>query len=71
MEREIVARFLGKFVKLEKRTMMPGRNSWKLYGTIQEVTKTSVIIFTDRQSAILLEDIVAIEESQDRRGNFG
>lgn len=70
MEKEIVERFLGKFVKLEKRTMMPGRNSWKLYGTLREVTDTSVIIFTDRQSAILLEDIVAIEEIQERRGRL-
>lgn len=67
MEKEVVERFLGKFVKLEKHTLMPGRNTWKLYGVIEEITDTTVIIFTDRRSAILLEDIVAIEEAQDRR----
>jgi len=67
MEKEVVEKFLGKFIKLEKRTLMPGRNTWKLYGVIEEITGTAVIIFTDRRSAILLEDIVAIEEVQDQR----
>jgi len=67
MDKEIVKRFLGKYVKLEKKTFMPNRNTWKLFGTIRAVTDTTVIIYTDREGALLLEDIVSIEEAEDRR----
>ena len=65
MDKEIVEKFLGKFVKLEKRTVDPNnpyRSTFKLYGTIEAVTDISVIIHTDHDGAVLLEDVVSIEE---------
>lgn len=67
MDKATAERFLKKFVKLEKKTFMPNRNTWKLFGTIREVTDTAVIIFTDREGAILFENIVSIEEAVERR----
>jgi len=66
MERETVKLFEGKFVKLVKRSHdpeNPGRNTFNLYGELQEVTEDAVVLFTDRMGVILLEDIVSIEEA--------
>ena len=68
MEKEVVEKFLGKFCKVEKRSSdpnNPNRNSFKLYCIIKEVTDSSVIIHTNHDGAILLDEIITIEELQE------
>ena len=65
LEKEIVKRLIGKNVKLSKRAgngTDPNRTSFKIYCQIQEVTDTSIVIFTDHIGVLLLDDIVGIEE---------
>lgn len=62
MEREDIERFVGKKVKLEKRTTDPTRCSFKLFGVIESVSDTSVVLVTDHVGVINLSEIVAIEE---------
>lgn len=71
MEKEIVERFLGFFVLLEKLTADPHR-TFKLYGRIKQVTDESVVIFTDRLGVVRLQDIVSIREAPEkpRRGGY-
>ena len=72
MEKEIVERFLGKFVKLEKKTFDPNnpdRTTFKLYGRIESVTDITVLIYTNRgMGAILLDEIVGISEAPNKKG---
>lgn len=65
MEKEVLQQFIGKHVKLEKRSInlnFPSRTTFKIFCTIKDVTENSVIIFTDHTGAISLVDIVGIEE---------
>lgn len=63
MEKKIIERFLGKKVILHRRYAGDtGRTTFKLYCEVRDVTEETVVIFTDRLGAILLEDIVSIEE---------
>ena len=72
MEENVVEQFLGKHVVLYKRYVGdPNRATFKLYCKIQDVTEKTVVIFTDRLGAILLEDIVSIVESKPGRNRFG
>lgn len=63
MEKEDVERFIGKKVKLEKKTTDPQRCSFKLYGTVQEVTNSSIVFMTDHIGVIALSEIISIEEN--------
>ena len=65
MEREIVEKFVGLFVLLEKLTPDPHR-TFKLYGRIKQVTDESVVIFTDRLGVVRLQDIVSIREALEK-----
>lgn len=65
MEKEIVEKFVGLFVLLEKLTPDPYR-TFKLYGTIKEVTNESVVIFTDRLGVVRLQDVVSIRETLEK-----
>jgi len=65
MDKETVEIFLGKFVQLVKRTS--DNKTFKLYGEIQKVTSDSIIIYTDRLGAVLLEDIVSIREAEKKQ----
>lgn len=68
LEKEVVMRFVGKFVKVVFRSTDTNRASFKLYGTLLDVTDESVIIHTDRDGAILLKEILSIEEATPKYG---
>lgn len=63
MERKDIERFVGKSVKLEKRTTDPTRISFKLFGTIESVSDSSVVFVTDHVGVIALSEIISIEEN--------
>ena len=64
MEREIAECFNGKFVRLEKQTPSSTR-SFKLYGTVEDVTNESILLRTNILGAIRLCDVVSITEWED------
>jgi hypothetical protein len=63
MDRKDIERFIGKRVKLEKKTTDPNRVSFKLFGIIESVSDTSVVLITDHVGVISLSEIVSIEEN--------
>jgi len=69
MEKNVVEQFLGKNVVLHKRYIgAPNRAPLKLYCNVQDVTDKTVVIFTDRLGAMLLEDIISIVEFKETGG---
>jgi len=71
MERSVVEQFKGKFVRLKKKMVDSERTSFNIFCEIQDVTDESVIIFSDRLGAILLRDVVAIEEAPREKPSRG
>lgn len=63
MEKKDIERFIGKKVKLEKKTTDPNRVSFKLFGTIESVSDSSVVLVTDHIGVIALSEILSIEEN--------
>jgi hypothetical protein len=61
MERKDIERFIGKKVKLEKKSTDPNRCSFKLYGIIVEVSDSSVVFMTDHVGVIALSEIISVE----------
>ena len=70
MEQETAKLFLGKFVKLVRKSIDPNdssRSTFNLYGDLKQVRSDVVVLFTDRMGVILLEDIVSLEEASPKK----
>lgn len=64
MKREVLLKFEGKKIRLERRSTdinSPWR-TFKLTGVIQKVNADSISFYTDHLGIINISEIVAIEE---------
>ena len=65
MEKETASFFEGKYVKIERLRLSDSR-PFKLFGTIEKVTKDSILLRSKTKlGAIRLVDVISITEWRD------